>query len=153
MSQVVDALNELLAWELTSIDQYTHHAAVYEDWGLAKLHARIAHEAEDERGHAQLLIDRILFLGGKPNMLARYDIHVDADVPSMLASDMELEQNNANALKRNIALCEEEKDFVSRQMLVQILKDTEEDHLYWLRQQLELIQKLGLELYLQHQLD
>lgn len=151
MSTVVTALNELLKWELTSIDQYTRNAAFYDDWGFTKLHARIFHEAEDERGHAQMLIDRIVFLGGKPNMNARYEVTTDMDVPAMLASDLTLELNNATALKKNIALCEAELDFVSRNMLIEILKDTEEDHAYWLKQQLGLIETLGLELYLQHQ--
>lgn len=152
MTTIVTALNELLKWELTSIDQYTRNAAFYDDWGYAKLQERIAHEADDERGHAQLLIDRIIFLGGKPNMNDRYEVTNEVDVAAMLASDLTLELNNAKALKKNIALCEAERDFVSRQILVQILKDTEEDHAYWLQQQLRLIETLGLELYLQAQL-
>ncbi|MCO4321967.1 bacterioferritin [Aliidiomarina quisquiliarum] len=152
MTTIVTALNELLKWELTSIDQYTRNAAFYDDWGYTKLHERIAHEADDERGHAQLLIDRIIFLGGKPNMNDRYEVTNEVDVAAMLASDLTLELNNAKALKKNIALCEAERDFVSRQILVQILKDTEEDHAYWLQQQLRLIETLGLELYLQAQL-
>src|SRR5690554_6097198 len=152
MTTITSALNELLKWELTSIDQYTRNAAFYDDWGFTKLQERISHEADDERAHAQLLIDRIIFLGGKPNMNARYAVTDETDVPAMLASDLALELNNAKALKKNIALCEAEGDFVSRQMLVQILKDTEEDHAYWLQQQLGLIDVLGLELYLQAQL-
>lgn len=151
MTAIVSALNDLLKWELTSIDQYTRNAAFYDDWGFAKLQERIAHEADDERGHAQLLIDRIIFLGGKPNMNEQYEVtHADS-VAAMLASDLELELNNANALKKAIALCEKEHDFVTRQMLVGILKDTEEDHAYWLQQQLRLIDTLGIELYLQAQ--
>lgn len=152
MTTITSALNELLKWELTSIDQYTRNAAFYDDWGFTKLQERISHEADDERAHAQLLIDRIIFLGGKPDMNSRYEVTGETDVPAMLASDLTLELNNAKALKKNIALCEVERDFVSRQMLVQILKDTEEDHAYWLQQQLGLIDVLGLELYLQAQL-
>lgn len=152
MSTVINALNELLKWELTSIDQYTRNAAVYEDAGYTKLQERIAHEADDERGHAKLLIDRILFLGGQPNMNARYEVPSHVTVPEMLQADLELELNNAQTLKQHIALCEQEQDFVSRSILQGILKDTEEDHAFWLRQQLRLIETLGLENYLQAQL-
>ena len=74
MSSIIKALNGLLAWELTSIDQYTQHSEFYEDWGFSKLHARIAHEADDERGHAKMLIERILLLGGKPDMETRHPL-------------------------------------------------------------------------------
>lgn len=151
MSKVIDALNTLLKWELTSIDQYTRNAALYEDWGFTKLHERIAHEADDERAHAQLLIDRILLLGGRPDLEQRHPLPPAEDVEQMIAADLELELNNARDLKTFIQLCEREQDFVSRQMLVGILKDTEEDHAYWLKQQLRLIQHIGLELYLQRQ--
>lgn len=152
MSKVIDALNTLLKWELTSIDQYTRNAALYEDWGFTKLHERIAHEADDERAHAKLLIDRILLLGGRPDLEQRHPLPPAEDVQQMIAADLELELNNARDLKAFIQLCEQEQDFVSRQMLVGILKDTEEDHAYWLKQQLGLIQHIGLELYLQQQL-
>jgi|SRR5690554_424120 len=151
MSKVIAALNTLLKWELTSIDQYTRNSALYEDWGFTKLHARIAHEADDERGHAKLLIDRILLLGGKPDLEARHALPSADNVKQMIAADLDLELANAKDLKASIQLCEQEQDFVSRQMLVGILKDTEEDHAYWLKQQLRLIDTLGLELYLQGQ--
>ncbi|MCH8502670.1 MAG: bacterioferritin [Aliidiomarina sp.] len=149
MSNIIKALNGLLAWELTSIDQYTQHSEYYEDWGFSKLYERISHEAEDERGHAKMLIERILLLGGKPDLETRHPLP-DADtVPEMLAADLELERKNASELKEAITLCEQAHDFVSRDMLVQILKDTEEDHAFWLRQQLQLISRLGVERYLQ----
>lgn len=149
---VVKLLNGLLAYELTSIDEYTAHAAIFEDWGYSKLHARIAHEAEDERGHANMLIERILFLGGKPDMRTRVDYKIGEDVRAMLEVGLQLERDNAKTLKKAIAFCEDNHDFVTRRMLVQILQDTEEDHAYWLRQQLELMDKLGDTIYLQAQL-
>lgn len=152
MSNVINALNKLLNWELTSIDQYTRNASIYEDWGLTKLHARIAHEADDERGHASMLIERILLLGGKPDLESRHSLPPTTDVPTMLKGDLGLELQNAKDLKASIQLCESEKDYVSRAMLVSILKDTEEDHAYWLQQQLGLIDMLGLENYLQSQM-
>lgn len=149
MSDVIKALNGLLAWELTSIDQYTAHSEQYADWGFQKLYERINHEAEDERGHAKLLIERILFLGGKPNLETRHPLP-DADtVSEMLAADLDLERQNAVELKRAINLCEQQRDFVSRDILVGILQDTEEDHAFWLEQQLGLIHRLSLERYLQ----
>ncbi|RTE87758.1 MULTISPECIES: bacterioferritin [Gammaproteobacteria] len=152
MSKVIDALNKLLRWELTSIDQYTRNASIYEDWGFTKLHERIAHEADDERGHAKMLIDRILLLGGKPDLETRHPLPPSTDVPTMLKGDLDLELQNAKDLKASILLCESEKDFVSRSILVSILKDTEEDHAYWLRQQIGLIEIIGLENYLQSQM-
>src|SRR5690554_5550615 len=149
---VVEQLNKLLAYELTSIDQYTAHSRIYEDMGLQKLYERINHEVDDERGHADLLIRRILFLGGKPNMDNREAHTIAADVPTMLANDLELEYGNARTLRSVIKFCEQQGDFVSRDMLITILRDTEEDHAYWLRQQLELIETLGLPLYLQAQM-
>lgn len=149
---VVKQLNRLLAFELTSIDQYTAHSRRYEDMGLEKLYERINHEVDDERGHADLLIRRMLFLGGRPDMDAREKHTIADDVPTMLANDLELERNNAKTLREVIDFCEQAGDFVTRDMLVGILKDTEEDHAYWLRQQLELIDRLGLELYLQAQM-
>lgn len=149
---VVEQLNKLLAFELTSIDQYTAHSRIYEDMGLDKLYERINHEVDDERGHADLLIRRILFLGGKPNMNGREPHTIANEVPTMLANDLELEYANARTLRSVIKFCERAGDFVTRDMLISILKDTEEDHAYWLRQQLELIEKLGLELYLQAQM-
>jgi bacterioferritin len=149
---VVEQLNRLLAFELTSIDQYTAHSRRYEDMGLEKLYERINHEVDDERGHADLLIRRMLFLGGRPQMDNREEHSIADDVPTMLRNDLELERNNAKTLREVINFCEEAGDFVTRDMLVGILKDTEEDHAYWLRQQLELIDRLGLELYLQAQM-
>lgn len=146
-SAVAAQLNRLLAFELTSIDQYTAHSRIYEDMGLNALYERINHEVDDERGHADLLIRRILFLGEQPNLEQREPHTIATDVPTMLANDLELEHNNAKTLREVIQFCEQQGDFVSRDMLVGILKDTEEDHAYWLRQQLRLIERLGLALF------
>ncbi|PWW16160.1 MULTISPECIES: bacterioferritin [Pseudidiomarina] len=148
-SAVAAQLNRLLSFELTSIDQYTAHSRIYEDMGLNALYERINHEVDDERGHADLLIRRILFLGERPNLEQREPHTIATDVPTMLANDLELEHNNAKTLREVIQFCEQQGDFVSRDMLVGILKDTEEDHAYWLRQQLRLIERLGLALFLQ----
>lgn len=149
---VIDALNGLLAFELAAMDQYFLHSEMYDDWGLSKLYERIAHEFDDEKGHAKLLIQRILFLEGTPDMVTRDGLEIGTDVPSMLASDLRVEYAVTAALKDAIALCEKERDFVSREMLEKLLDDTEMDHAYWLEQQLGLIKRVGLENYLQSQM-
>ncbi|MBO1255055.1 bacterioferritin [Alteromonas sp. 5E99-2] len=150
--KVINALNTLLAFELAAMDQYFIHSQMYLDWGFNKLFERINHEFDDEKGHATKLIERMLFLGGTPDMQTRTGFEIGADVPSMLESDLRVEYEVAAALKDVIALCEQEKDYVTRDMLVVLLDDTEVDHAHWLEQQLGLIKRLGLNNYLQSQL-
>ncbi|MCG8609989.1 MAG: bacterioferritin [Pseudomonadales bacterium] len=149
---IIDALNGLLASELTAMDQYFIHSRMYEDWGLHKLYERIDHEFEDEKGHASKLITRILFLEGTPDMTKRDAIRVGKDVPSMLENDLKVEYDVDARLKEAIALCETEQDYVTRSMLETLLDDTEMDHAYWLEQQLGLIKKVGIKNYLQSQM-
>ncbi|MGB0662944.1 MAG: bacterioferritin [Pontibacterium sp.] len=149
---VIDTLNSLLATEMSAADQYFIHSRMYEDWGLSKLHERISHEMEEELEHASLLIERILFLEGVPNIAGRDPLNIGTDVPSMLSSDLQVEYDVGNALKDAIALCEKERDYQTREILLVLLKDTEEDHTLWLEQQLGLIKKIGLENYLQAQM-
>ncbi|WP_305856154.1 bacterioferritin [Balneatrix alpica] len=149
---VIAALNRLLASELSAVDQYFIHSRMYEDWGLTKLYERIGHEMDDEKGHADILIKRILFLQGIPNVALRDALRIGQDVPSMLANDLLLEQEVGEALKDAIALCEQVRDYQTRDQLCQLLEDTEEDHAHWLEQQLGLIKLMGLENYLQSQL-
>ena len=149
---IIAALNGLLACELAAMDQYFIHSRMYHDWGLNKLHERIAHEFDDEKGHAEQIINRILFLEGTPDMVTRDAINIGSDVPAMLSSDLDIEYKVAKDLKNAIALCESESDFVTRDMLTTLLDDTEMDHAYWLEQQLGLIEKVGLQNYLQSQM-
>lgn len=151
-NNIIAALNGLLAAELAAIDQYFLHSEMYADWGLTKLYERIAHEAEDEKGHAKLLIERILFLEGTPDMHTRTPVRIGKDVPEMLQFDLQLEYDVAADLKKTIALCEVEKDYQTREVLEKLLEDTEEDHAYWLEQQLRLIKMIGLANYQQSQL-
>ncbi|MCW8108404.1 bacterioferritin [Alteromonas ponticola] len=150
--QIINALNELLAYELAAMDQYFVHSEMYEDWGLHKLYQRINHEFDDERGHATKLIQRILFLEGTPDMQNRTGFKVGKDVPEMLESDLRVEYEVDKKLRDVIAVCETEKDYVTRDMLVTLLDDTEMDHAYWLEKQLGLIKRIGLENYLQSQI-
>ena len=148
-SQVIDRLNELLAGELTAMDQYFIHSRMYENWGFNKLYERIAHEVHDETAHADALIKRILFLEGTPNLTKREPLVVGSNVPEMLENDLELELKVVASLREVIALCESVKDYQTRQILENMLDDTEEDHAHWLEQQLGLIGRIGLENYLQ----
>ncbi len=147
--KVIDVLNDLLAGELTAMDQYFVHSRMYEDWGFEKLFERISHEMEDETGHADLMIKRILFLEGTPNLVKREPLNVGKDVEEMLKNDLAIEYSVVKNLKAAIALCETEQDYETRAMLVKQLEDTEEDHTYWLEKQLGLIGRIGLQNYLQ----
>ncbi len=149
---IIEKLNALLAFELAAMDQYFIHSQMYQDWGFSKLYERIAHEFDDEKGHATKLIERMLFLGGKPDMQTRVGYKVGTNVPEMLQSDLRVEYEVADKLRNVIAMCESEKDYVTRDMLMILLDDTEMDHAYWLEQQLGLIEMLGLSNYLQSQM-
>lgn len=151
-ANVIAGLNSLLGYELAAMDQYFVHSQMYADWGLTKLYERISHEFDDEKGHATKLIERMLFLGGTPDMQTRTGLQIGLDVPDMLGSDLRVEYEVAAKLKEVIALCEQEHDFVTRDMLMILLDDTEMDHAYWLEQQLGLIKRLGLPNYLQSQM-
>jgi bacterioferritin len=151
-AKVLGHLNRLLAGELASIDQYFLHARMYQNWGLHKLYERIDHERADEIGHAESLIKRILFLEGTPDLSLREPLRIGKDVPEMLKNDLELERSVITALKDVIAYCESVRDFQTREILEKMLADTEEDHAHWLEIQLNLIQKIGLQNYLQSQM-
>jgi len=151
-NQVIDQLNKLLAGELTAIDQYFIHSRMYENWGFHKLYERIHHEVQDEMGHADALIKRILFLEGRPDLSIREPLHVGDSVPEMLKNDLALELNVVTALREVIAYCETVRDYQTREILTVMLKDTEDDHTYWLEQQLGMIAKIGLQNYLQSQI-
>jgi bacterioferritin len=151
-NKVVEHLQRLLTSELAAIDQYFIHSRIYEDWGLQRLYERIKHETEEERQHADKLIRRMLFLEATPDLSKRDALHVGTDAPSMLQNDLQLEYDVAQALKEAIACCEAEQDYQTRQILWELLADTEEDHAYWLEQQLGLIDKVGLQNYLQSQM-
>ena len=151
-TKIIDILNKLLAGELTSMDQYFTHSRMYDDWGFSKLYERIDHEMDDEKEHADRLIKRILLLEGVPTVGNRSPLKIGKDVPEMLKNDLELERSVIVALREAIAVCEQEKDYQTREILEVMLADTEEDHAHWLEQQLGLIEKVGLQNYLQSQM-
>lgn len=150
--QVIAALNTLLAYELTAMDQYFLHSRMYHDMGLHKLYERIGHEFDDEKAHAAALIERILFLSGMPDMVTREAIAIGKDVPSMLQNDLQVEYDVGQALKVAIKTCEDVQDYQTREILLKLLEDTEVDHTWWLEKQLGLIKLVGLENYLQSQM-
>ncbi len=147
--QVIDIFNELLTQELSAIDLYFLHSRLFQDMGLTKLFERINHEKDDETIHATILIERIIFLEGLPELGNRLPYKPVRDVKSLLEDELRYEVENSKMLRKAIALCEDKKDFVSRDLLLKLLSDTENDHIDWLETQLSLIEKIGIENYLQ----
>jgi len=146
--KVIECLKELLRGELAARDQYFAHSRQYEDQGFLRLYERMNHEMEEETQHADVILRRILFLGGKPDM--RPDEFTPGDtVEEMLRKDLATEYAVRDNLKAAMALCEELADYQTRDLLLAQLRDTEEDHTYWLEKQLSLIEKVGLQNYLQ----
>lgn len=150
--KIISILNELLVGELTAVDQYLIHGEMYADFGLKKLAEKSLHESEHERLHARAIIQRILFLEGKPHMEKRNPLAIGKSVVDMLKSDLALEYHVVGELKTAIAACEAAQDYVTREMLTVQLDDTEVDHAYWLEQQIRLIEMVGLQNYQQSQI-
>lgn len=148
---VIDYMNELLAGELAARDQYFIHSRMYAEWGFNKLFERLNHEMAEETEHAEQFIRRILMLEGTPTMVPT-GLNIGSDLVSMLKADLNTELEVRDALKEGIRLCEEKQDYVTRDIMVKQLSDTEEDHAHWLEQQLRLIEMMGLENYKQSQL-
>jgi bacterioferritin len=149
--RIIDALNAGLTIELTAINQYFCQAKMCKNWGLHRLAKKHYEESLGEMKHAELLIDRILFLEGVPE-IARYDvIRVGTDVQEQLENDLALEMKGVTSYNEAVNLCMQVKDGASRDMLEKILVESEE-HVDWLETQLDLIQHVGLQNYLQSQM-
>jgi bacterioferritin len=150
-AKIIDALNAGLTIELTAINQYFCQSKMCKNWGFQKLAAKHYVESIGEMKHAEKLIDRILFLEGVPE-IARYDvIRVGSDVKEQLENDLVLETRGVHAYNAAIELCTQLKDNGTRELLDGILVESEE-HVDWLETQLSLINDVGLQLYLQHQI-
>ena len=151
-AQVITWLQAQLKNELTAINQYFLHYRMYKHWGFDKLAKKEYKESIGEMKHADWLIDRILVLDGLPNLQDLGKLQVGEDVPEALACDLSSEKTAQQTIKDGIAHCESVRDYVSRDLLQKILDDTEE-HIDYLETQLDLIDKVGIQNYLQSQMD
>jgi bacterioferritin len=149
--KVLEYLNKVLVNELTAINQYFLHARMFRNWGLKKLDEYEYHESVDEMKHADRLINRILFLEGLPNLQQLNKLLIGENVPEALKCDLQLEMAALPVLKEAIAYCESVADYITRELLEDIL-DSEEEHVDWLETQLGLIDRTGLQNYLQSQM-
>ena len=148
---IIKLLNSQLTNELTAINQYFLHARMYRHWGFEKLGKKEYDESIEEMKHADKLIDRILMLDGLPNLQVLHKLMIGESTPEMIKADLKLEQMSQQNLKDAITACETSADYVSRDVLREILDDTEE-HIEWAETQLDLIDKVGLQNYLQTQM-
>jgi bacterioferritin len=150
-SKVIELLNKALGNELIAINQYFLHAKMYRDWGMTNLYEHEYHESIDEMKHADALTDRILFLEGLPNLQDLGALRIGENTQEMLECDLALEMDAVPDLKEGIAHCEQVGDFVSRDLFKNIL-ESEEEHIDWLETQLSLIDKMGIQNYIQAQI-
>jgi len=147
-AKVVEYLNKVLKNELTAINQYFLHARMYRNFGFKKLDEHEYRESVDEMKHADRLIERILFLEGLPNLQDIGRLRIGETPQEMLKADLTLELEGLPPLHEAIAACERTPDYVSREILEDILRG-EEEHIDWLETQLDVIQRIGLENFLQ----
>jgi bacterioferritin len=145
---IIERLNQVLTNELTSVNQYFLHARMLQNWGYKRLGKLIYDESIGEMRHADKLIHRILFLDGLPNLQDLHKLAVGETVLEALNADLALEHRGRTTLVAGVAQCEAAQDFVSREILVEILRDTEE-HIDFLETQLNLARELGDANYLQ----
>jgi bacterioferritin len=149
-ADVIKKLNQILTNELTSINQYFLHARMYESDGYGKLGKKTYEESIEEMKHADRIIKRILLIEGFPNLQNLNKLQIGESVPERLQGDLAAEKNGHVAIKEGITLCEEKKDYVTRDLLTELLDDTEE-HIDFIETQLQNLEQMGLQNYLQSQ--
>jgi bacterioferritin len=145
---IIRLLNAVLTNELTAVNQYFLHARMYDNWGFKRLGKITYDESIGEMKHADMLLNRILFLEGLPNLQDLHKLKIGETVPECLASDLQVELGGRETLIPGIIQCEQARDYVSRELLRVILSDTEE-HIDFLEMQLGLVKSLGEQNYLQ----
>ncbi len=150
-TKTIEHLNTVLGNELIAINQYLLHASMYKDWGISALGKKEYTESIDEITHADNLIERILFLDGLPNLQKLGKLKVGNDTLGILKCDLELERESSVDLQEAIIYSESCNDPVSRELFQDILEN-EEKHINWLETQIELVAKMGIEDYIQHQM-
>jgi bacterioferritin len=148
--RVVKKLDELLCDELTAIMQYMVHSEMCANWGYQRLHQAVEKRARQEMHHAEDLIARIIFLEGTPTVSRLNQVHVGADVPKQLQSDLEAEVHTNSMYNEAIHLSDEANDAATRDLLESIVKE-EDGHVDWLEEQLDQVAQLGVPLYLSTQ--
>ena len=147
-TKVIEFLNQALKNELTAINQYFLHARMYKNWGFNKLNDHEYEESIDEMKHADMLIERILFLEGLPNLQALGKLYIGEEPEEMLKCDLQLEMEAIPLLRDAIAHCETVNDYVSRELFERIL-ESEEEHVDWIEEQFDRIKRVGIQNYLQ----
>ncbi len=150
--KIIDKLNDLLADELTAINEYMVHSEMCDDWGYGKLHEKIEKRAIDEMKHAEKLIARILFLEGSPVVTHLKKINIGQDVEAQLKNDWQSEKEAIASYNDGIKLAVSVGDNGSRDLMEEILGD-EEGHIDWIEAQLDQIRQIGIEHYLVEQID
>ena len=146
-AKVISILNQVLGNELIAINQYFLHARMFKDWGLKELAEHEYEESIDEMKHADSLVERILFLEGLPNLQDLGKLRIGEDTVEIFKCDLSLEMDAIPDLRDGIEYCEKVRDYVSRDLLNDIL-ESEEEHVDWLETQLGLVDKMGIENYL-----
>jgi len=151
-SNILSALNLILTFELTSINQYFLHARMYKNWGLKELDEKDYKKSIKDMKQADKIIERILFLEGLPNLQKLEKLRIGERTEEMLQCNLDFEMEQIAALRDVIALCEKERDYVSREMLEEILEE-EEEHVDWIESQQFLIENTGIENYQQSMME